>query len=190
MKPEVLLDVDGVICDFVEGYLKTVDEVVGKKFMAESLTQWGLDEAMGLSGKEKRLVADKVKSPGFCFNLKPLDGAVEMVEMLRKMSSYVYIVTSPWDGPNWEPERVAWLKKHFNFAHRDVIFTHHKHIIDGDIIIDDKMSTLINWKNRRPNKNAVLWHTHHNVNDHAPGIDRVSSAGLLEKYLTSNFHTT
>lgn len=58
--------------------------------------------------------------------------------------------------PTWESERREWLRCHFGFKARDVIFTARKDLVHGDVLIDDKPEHVKEWS-LRWGKCAVLW---------------------------------
>jgi len=186
MQPEeVLLDVDGVLCDFIPPCLDIIYELTGQRFTNDEFDMWDVIAHLRqrLGHQVMNAVAHRIKAEGFCLSLPLLPGAQEGVEKLRSVAGRLHIVTSPWDGPHWEAERVEWLRKHFGFKRRDIIQTHSKDIIDGDIIIDDKITTLKKWVDRRPHKHAVLWHTPHNRFDADPRIQRHANWDqLIETY--------
>mgnify|MGYP000913997723 CR=1 FL=1 len=182
MQPEVLLDADQVLFDFVRPYLHAVEVVTGRHYEPQEFELWDVRASLKLTSKEDRAVSALVKRKGFCYTLPVIPGAKEGVEKLRRVAE-IHIVTSPWYGPYWESERFASLKDHFGFGRKEVIQTSEKHIIDGDIIIDDKMTTLKRWLDRRPHKVAVLWDSLHNRLDHDPRIQRHSDWDqLIETY--------
>ena len=152
MSKIVLLDVDGVLCDFVAGVMRSVATVSDER-IGENDWYW-LDR---LSPHAKRAyLADSAK-PGFCYGLDPLPGAVTGVQQLLADGHDLVAVTAPLlHCPTWEGERREWLRHHFGFKARDVIFTSRKDLVHGDVLIDDKPEHVREWEERwqRP---GVLW---------------------------------
>jgi 5'(3')-deoxyribonucleotidase len=146
----VLVDVDGVLADFVAKYLQLVHEVTGKQFTHEQVTEFDIGKALGLTPEQSGAVARGVLT-GFASMLEPLPGAVEGLRRLREISE-VYIVTSPWNKcETWMSERERWLRVHFDFPHSHVLHGSAKHLVRGDILIDDKTETWESpWNKRDP----------------------------------------
>jgi 5'(3')-deoxyribonucleotidase len=171
MKPIVLLDVDGVLADFVGPYLDVVNSLTFDKGITlmrhqrEDVKTWRISESLGLTDEIKAAVDVKVKSVGFCAGLPVIDGAKEGVKALQEISE-VYIATSPWKGPHWSHERAEWLEKHFGIEQDRVMQGKAKFLLDGDVLIDDKASTVGRWVARHPGF-GLLWSTSHNLKDSA-----------------------
>lgn len=166
----ILLDVDGVLCDFVSGYLTLVYEETGRQFEHHHVTQFDLKRALGLSDTESASVAQRVQQPGFCAGLAPLPGAVDGVRLLQEVAD-VYIVTSPWNSnPTWTHEREKWLAAHFGIHHSHVLHGSAKHLVVGDVFIDDRAETIVKWNAAHPGKTAVLWETPWNAGNAWPGV--------------------
>lgn len=161
---KILLDVDGVLCDFVGGYLNAVHTVTGKQYRREDITGWDIEQYIHISPEERKAVVNIIKTEGFCLGLKPIPRSFELVQWLRDHGE-VHIVTSPWNGPHWQKERLIWLKTYFGFESHEVTQIQDKSNIKGDIIIDDKMETLKQWKKCHPSGIPILWETPHNQND-------------------------
>jgi 5'(3')-deoxyribonucleotidase len=162
----VLLDVDGVLANFVSAYLVLVRDVTGRDYKPADVTQFDIGASLGLSAGEssecKRRIAD---TPGLarCLNVYP--GAVEGVSRLQSIAD-VYIVTSPWNShPTWTHDREHWLKKHFDIPHSRVIHTSAKHVCRGDVFVDDKVSAVAKWRDAHPDGLPVVWSTPHNRRD-------------------------
>jgi len=176
----ILLDCDGVLADFMGGVFDLVEKQTGLRHSIDEITEWDFVKAMGLAPDlAKTVKATLSGEPGWWLSLKPFDQAAEAVALLRKMAE-VYIVTSPWNSHrNWLHEREAWLKKHFGIPHSHVIACSAKHLVRGDILVDDKTSTLIDWQREHPTARAVRWEQPYNINDEWGGSSTSSWAQLI-----------
>ncbi len=160
----VLLDCDGVLADFVEGFLGLVEDYTGRKYKHEDITEFHIEKALGLSEEDARAIFDMV-GRGFAAYLRPLPGAVEAVKRLREIAE-VYIVTSPWNSCNtWMSERERWLRVHLDIPHSHVLHGSAKHLVCGDFLVDDKTENCITWQGHHPRSKAVLWKAPWNAND-------------------------
>lgn len=166
VKPRVLLDCDGVLAAFVDGWLKLINSQWGTSYTASEVTDWDVCASLGIV-KERRSTAKKLiaTSPGFANKLDVLPGAREAVEQLREIAE-IYVVTSPWEShPTWTFDRNAWLDRHFGIGTSHIIHTSAKHVCAGDLFIDDKTAACSQWRTEHPNGIAVLWSTPHNARD-------------------------
>lgn len=166
MKPRLLLDIDGVLADFVGPFLDTVDRVLGKRFQREDVDQWDVCKAIGLSPEDgEEITKHYVCSRGWCESMPVFDGAKEGVKRLQEIAE-VYFVTSPMKGSiYWMGERTRWMEEHFGVDSKHVVFTSHKHIIYGDALVDDGVHNLRTWHARWKPRLAICWDTPHNRND-------------------------
>lgn len=173
-KKTVLLDCDGVLANYVEPVLDLVYERTGRGYTAADVTSFDFAKALKLAPDEARDVKAAVSDrEGWWSRLPVLPGAQEGVAKLRQVA-HVYIVTSPWNScRTWLWEREAWLKKHFNLPHSNVIAGSAKHLVFGDIFVDDKTEACERWdyengaywrdKAGEPRESfAVQWITPHN----------------------------
>ncbi len=175
-KPVVLVDADGVLFNFTEAYLAQVEIVTGEHHEVEEVTSWHIHEQDFFKRlvREfpdlKKLVELKVLRPGFVEGIAVLPGAKKGLSALQAVAD-VYIVTSPWhSSPTWMSERTDALYTHFGIPAKNVVHTSSKHVVHGNMLIDDKIENLTGWKHGLP----VLWDQHHNRGVPPQGILRTS----------------
>jgi 5'(3')-deoxyribonucleotidase len=81
--------------------------------------------------------------PGFFRSLKPIDGAINSVNALRKVGDYeVYILTRPSvKNPFCYMEKRLWIEDHFDIKlAENLIISAHKNLCIGDYLIDDMLT--------------------------------------------------
>ncbi|MDR3241943.1 MAG: hypothetical protein LBT37_07195 [Lactobacillaceae bacterium] len=83
--------------------------------------------------------------PGIFRHLKPIDGAVEAVNILATYYDTYILSTAPWNNPSSWSDKIEWLNEYFgNDAdspfYKKVILTHEKGVAraNGGILIDDR----------------------------------------------------
>jgi 5'(3')-deoxyribonucleotidase len=174
MAKRILLDVDGVIADFTSAYLEIANKLAGTDWKHDDQTDWNLGFLPGLAAVENE-AWKAVGLPGFARRIKAYDGAIDGVRRLAELGD-IYIVTSPvWmhglaEGETQEAhelhgrtfcyDRVRWLEEHFGLARNHIIFAYDKHLVEGDVFIDDKPSNVENWLSSHGGKSgtrAILW---------------------------------
>jgi 5'(3')-deoxyribonucleotidase len=156
----VLLDCDGVLADFTGSVLKALNERNGTDFTPEDVTDWDMAHCLGVPN---RVIYDIASEAGFCLNLKPLPGAEDALDELNKIAD-VYCVTSPiHTSPYWMFERTQWLYT-YGIVPSHVIQGSAKHLLVGDVFIDDKPRSVQSWvyaRNKRLDRTdgdgAFLW---------------------------------
>jgi 5' nucleotidase, deoxy (Pyrimidine), cytosolic type C protein (NT5C) len=166
-KLQIALDCDGLLSRFVDGALKVVEEVTGRRHEESDVGEFDFTRALGLSAREAREVKAIIGSRrGFAASLAPYPRARQGVRRLRELGD-VFCVTTPWDSnPYWREERDAWLALHFGIDR-----VHHaadKTGYEADVFVDDKSSHVREWLTAWPGRLAVFWRTPHNTGEAVP----------------------
>ena len=185
----VLLDVDGVIADFVTAYMDIVFEVTARRYDPEQQIEYDIVTACELTDKEHARVRKYTHCTEFCRDdILPYEGAVEGVKRIAEVAD-VYFVTAPFvDHETWVHDRSLWLKRHFGAKlGRKVIFTEHKHLVRGDVFVDDKPSNVLAWHSAWPDGTPVLWNQPYNARESVGAILRQSSwveaLNVVQRYI-------
>lgn len=79
--------------------------------------------------------------PNIVSYLTPIKGAVEAMSALQQSGKYdVYILsTSPWSNPTTWSDKVEWVNRYLDkYYCKRLILSHHKNLLRGDYIIDDR----------------------------------------------------
>ncbi len=140
----VLVDVDGVLADFVGGVCARVNETIPKivhQFKPTDFKEWDIGKLLPSYWK------GIVSKPGFCYNLEPYPDAKEGMKALLDSGAKIVVVTSPWHSETWISERIEWLALHMKISRQDVIFAEGKHkaLIKGDFLIEDSLENAQAW---------------------------------------------
>lgn len=169
MRPIVLMDVDGIIADFVTRLLAELQLVTGRIVHPDDVPAWDVLESLGVPLGFCDVIYKRMEEKGVCRSIPVLEGAKEGVAALRELAD-VYPVTAPFRGEHWMHERAEWLKEHFGFAKSDVTHSSTKHLIYGDFLIEDKTSTLVRWSDRHPLGTPILFERSYNRSDGWTGL--------------------
>jgi 5'(3')-deoxyribonucleotidase len=175
MRPTVLLDVDGILADFVGAALLALRAESGLVYSRDDIYTWEVFDSLPAAAQEhKHQVYELLKGRLGCFSMRPYDGAKEGVRRLQELAEVV-IVTSPFpDSDFWMSEREKWLKSHFGITRERIIHTCSKHHVKGDFLVDDKTSHVLKWAECHPQGRALLWDMTYNKGDELPdNISRV-----------------
>lgn len=170
MKPRVLLDCDGVLADFHTPCLEIINEITGQNHSLKEINDWNIFDSFGIDGDTRAKVYERMNAPGWCSRLKPYPGSIDGVAALRDIAD-VYVVTAPMQGETWHRERERWLWDHFGLEEKRVVHTSSKHLVHGDVLIDDKDDNLVAWCKERVNQYgvAIKWLTHPHQPNHYIG---------------------
>lgn len=111
------IDLDGVAADF-DGDFDKLPKV----------ERW-------IEGQEKEV------PKGFFTNLPPIEGAIESIRKLAEMYDVYFLSTPQWSNPDCWKEKRLWVEKHFgDLMHKRLTLTHHKGLVKGDYLIDDRIA--------------------------------------------------
>jgi 5'(3')-deoxyribonucleotidase len=69
----------------------------------------------------------------------PMPGAIEAFKALAEKYDTYILTTAPWKNETALQDKKDWLNKHFGeLIKKKVIFSHHKELLIGDYLIDDR----------------------------------------------------
>jgi 5'-nucleotidase len=148
-KPIILIDMDGVIVDYISNLISVVKEGfhdgLDPKLLEISyndVTIQNIEDLFDYCEKTKKHIKDNLHIPGMFENPRPIPGAIEAVKILAEHFE-VFLCSSPFSGRvdsdhGWS-EKVSWIRKHFGKEWIDkLILTRDKTVVHGEILIDDK----------------------------------------------------
>lgn len=147
----ILVDMDGVIADFNNGFRKIWSNEFRylPSFNVTKQKNFYLDKEIG-NGRFKDEVWSVINRKGFFLNLPEVHGAIEGLTKLQEKYE-VFICTSPMVTHDYcASEKYQWINKHLgkDWAERTIL-TKDKTIVKADFLIDDKFTideTKANWK--------------------------------------------
>lgn len=179
-KLTVLIDMDDTIEHLGKAWVEYLNERHGTSVQHDDLVCW--DVSLAFPG----LTNDQVYSPlyedAFWKTVQPVTGASEVIKKLMDDGHDVYIVTaSTWQTLPSKMSNV--LFKYFPYlSWNQVIVTHNKQLIMGDILIDDAPHNLENgWYAK------VLMDAPHNrsFDEESIGAVRMNNWSDIYDYVTS-----
>lgn len=168
----ILIDMDGVLCDFDGEFLKRWRERHPEKFYVpfEQRTTFYVRDSY--PEELRPLVTEILLESSFFREMTPMDGAKEALEEMKNMGLEVFICTSPLTTyKNCVREKYEWVENHLgaDWVNR-IILTKDKTLIKGDFLIDDKpeiigLESTPSWEhviydrpyNRAVNKKRLVW---------------------------------
>lgn len=146
----ILMDVDGVLCDFTSSWLP----IVAPELSEEDVSSFAFENY--LNDDQLNKLRKICQSSEFWFDMAPYEGARDFVESVVENTDGGEIVycTAPWVGcDGWADVRRGWLEKHMPKG--DLVVTNRKDIVRGGYLIDDKPENVMSWSAR--NKVGVAY---------------------------------
>ncbi len=154
----VLLDVDGVLGDFKQLFFDCAEKATGKILDKTRLEGNAYSKCLGLTRAQSEATWKLIKEPGAAMGIACMEGAQLGVSRLRELPGVeLYAVTSPVPSQTWCYDRWKWLKVYFDIDRENVLYTHSKHLVQGDILVDDSHLNIVRWSGTNPQGTGILW---------------------------------
>jgi 5'-nucleotidase len=145
----LLIDMDSVICDLMSEWHKRYNSEYNDNLTVERLKCWNSEKYVLPQCGIK--IYDYLKEPGLFLSLKPLPNSIEVLNRLQNHYD-ILIVTSSLTSAFVEKEQ--WIEKHLPFIGKhNLIFSHRKDMIVGDILFDDAPHNLMQFS--KTNRTAI-----------------------------------
>jgi 5'-nucleotidase len=77
--------------------------------------------------------------PEIFLDLEPMEGAIDAFSKLSQDYEMFIVSTAPWNNPSAWSDKQKWVHKYLPYAEKRLILTHHKNMIVGDYLIDDRL---------------------------------------------------
>jgi len=141
MKPlTILVDVDDVLENLCEEWVRRLNEKYGTSVSYEDVTEWDIAKFYPSLAREQ--VFAPLHEPDIWFSLSPKEGAICYLKKLVEDGFDVYLCTSTYyKNVDWKYRGV--VKRYFPFINWDhVIVTSRKQMIIADFLIDDAPHNL------------------------------------------------
>jgi 5'(3')-deoxyribonucleotidase len=143
----IICDLDGILNNFKEICLSLMNEYrikVNLDVNEFECTHYNLHDIHEEAGQ---YIYSLMNDPKFNFGelLKPLPGAITYLEAIRDLGHKIIVCSSPGRvvrNKNLFAEKKLWLEKYLPWIENNYIFTSEKHLITGDVFIDDKPDNL------------------------------------------------
>lgn len=142
----ILIDMDGVTCDLLAVWLQALNQnrpTGTPKLIKRDITDWGMSAAVRQHGS----VFHVLHREGLFEWLPAHEGAVEAISAIHRAGHEVrFATTAP--GAEGAKGKIRWVErnfKHFQWGSKQVILAAEKHMLMGDILIDDKPDNIKAW---------------------------------------------
>jgi len=131
----ILIDMDDVMADAVERFFEWYERDFGVRHTKAEIHGGKIYDI--IPPEHIPVVKSYPHQPGFFKDLPVIENAKEIIENLDKMHE-IYVVSAAMEFKYSFTDKYEWLDKHFPFIHwKRRIFCGNKHLVKGDILIDD-----------------------------------------------------
>lgn len=154
IRPRIILDVDGVVADFV-GHTLTLLGELAPPGGREAFTAWDMVSVM--SPEARAVCTHGWRQPGWCASMPTLPDAQNAVDRLSLRADVVWATAPMTHAPHWMHERAGWLERVFAADPRSIVFTHDKAHVWGDVFVDDKPENVDGWADTHRDGFSILW---------------------------------
>ena len=161
----IFVDMDEVIADTYGAHVEQYNIDYDECLTLEDC--WGREVWQNVPEDRQQDVKDHAYGIGFFADLKPIKDSQEVLKELNDKHD-LYIASAAMQFPNSLEEKSEWLDAHLPFIPwQNRILCGHKHILRGDVLIDDRSYNLENFDGR-----GILFTSPHNIN--TKGFERVN----------------
>jgi 5'-nucleotidase len=146
-KLEVLIDLDNTFVDMTSKFLQEYNEMTNDNLTVDDVFTYDFNAIV----KQPDLVQEIVCKEGFFSDLKPFTDAIHYFKKIAKMKNVdTTILTQPSRrAAQAISEKRIWISENLpKFNLSNVIFSHKKHRVTGDVFFDDAPEHLEKWKQR------------------------------------------
>lgn len=170
----LFVDMDEVIADAYLAHIEHYNRDYNENLTLEDC--YGKEVWQCVPAERQESVRKHARRDRFFSDLRPIDGSIEVLKELSGRYD-LYIASAAMEYPKSLKEKSDWLDEYFPFIPwRNRILCGDKHILKGDILIDDRSYNLQKFHGRQ-----LLFTSPHNVNTN--GYERVNNwkevAGIL-----------
>ena len=139
----IILDLDSTVCDSLPAWLEAIGKRTGVYAKVSDITGWNMHQCPPLNTLDPKAVYGFLDEPGFNLGLPVMAGAQDAVAKLTNEGHRLYFVTARF-GKHGMPETIEWMARHFPAVNlkAQLGFFADKHLIEADVIVDDRAETL------------------------------------------------
>jgi len=149
----ILCDFDDVLFPLIPPWVKAVNDTFNTNMLPEQITAWDIEQFFP---PLTRTEIFSVLTKDFWRTLEPAKDGVEFIEKVLRDGHILKVVTAThYKDAEIKIERM--LECYPLLSWKDVIITHNKQMIQGDVLIDDGPHNLIGG-----NYKGILFNSFHN----------------------------
>lgn len=172
----ILCDLDSTSADSLPHWLEAIHRDSGVRAEVEHITKWEMETCPPLDSLHPSQVFKHLETPGFTLGIPPMKDSVEVLQALQQDGHELLFVTARY-GPVAMVETLLWVERHYPFlvARESVVFAAKKHVLEADMLIDDRGSLASKYALLHPQAQVILVGYNYNKGTErlAPNITRI-----------------
>lgn len=119
----IAIDVDDVLFDYLENFLKYVNNLKGTSFSKEDMTSFFFEKVSGFDREETINLHNSFHFSENFNEILPLEGSLESIDFLNKEGHNLFIITSR--SRDMEDLTKEWINRHFPKKFTEILFSNH-----------------------------------------------------------------
>ena len=154
----ILVDLDGICVNLMEPWLEWYECNLAED--DEEVSVEDITDKIHTIVRGGKKVYDALNLEGWFNQLPELPGAVAAVQKMHDAGHHVVICSSPGNSIYAPSDKTRWVFRHMPFLDKtNMIITHQKHLVNGDILIDDDPEKAELYKEAWPDSQvlAIAW---------------------------------
>lgn len=144
----IYCDIDDTITNMNHIWVKRINAEYETKYQYKDVTYWGFFGDLQKQGID---VLKYLEMDNFYDEITVYSNAVDVLEHIVSLGHKVYLVTATDVYNPALQHKMNCVLNHFNpdiINKNNVVITQDKSIVNGDILIDDKLETCLEWRSR------------------------------------------
>jgi 5'(3')-deoxyribonucleotidase len=144
-RPICLVDLDGIVADFERHAIQIYNEKTGANLDEFCPDKYVGDKVIIDESIDKVIYREAFSRMSFFAGIPMIKNAQEGMRLLSEHFDIYFLTTEYRSNTTCVYEKQRWLDKYFPEWADNTIFTKHKHMVYGDILIDDSPINLKKW---------------------------------------------
>ena len=138
----ILIDMDQVLCQWVERVLEWYNEDKGTSWTRDEITTWDVKQNLGPNSDD--FIRSSMRYPEFYRDLLPIEGAIYGMKRLMKAGHDVIIASAvPKSAGIAYAGKMEWLRRNLpEFPLNNFVAIHRKDLLQGDLLVDDGLHNI------------------------------------------------
>lgn len=139
-KLDIIVDLDGIVVNLISRWLQKYNDTYADNISVDKITKFDFDSLVKPECGKK--IYDFLDYDTFRY-CNPIPGAVEALKKLND-THFIHIVSAHSAAiPSSAVAKYEWCQEYIPFIEqKKITICHQKHLIIGDVIIDDKYQTV------------------------------------------------
>lgn len=144
----ILLDLDDVLNNQNELWVEELRRLYNEDVLLDDITEWDMTKFYPNLNREQ--IYEPVASGHLVERMCPVSGSVHYTSLWHDIGHNIIVATAT--SYRNLPQKTTWLYQHFPwFDDRNLVMTHHKQLLCGDVLVDDGVHNLL------PNEEAGFY---------------------------------